>query len=655
MRNFPLFVLSCVFCFQLLSQELVPEYKNYKWDADSKATMLEANETKDNAIIEKNLLLVEYIYDSKNQLTSYVTRHKRIKVNSEKAIDEFNKVYISMTDVIELTDLKARVISKDGKITPFDTKNVKFVENYEESGPYKFFALEGVETGSDIEYVYTIQKSASYFGAEYFQGDNKEKNVEFDIYSPLNLVLEAKSYNGFPEFKTDTVLSTKNRIWASTTYISDLKSEKYATYDNNRMRVEYKLAYNKAKGSKRLLTWSAAGDAFYSAFNISDAKLLKKAKPLLKEMKLKTSSSETDKVRCIESFVKTHFVLKTSDEQDFSDLEKILKNRYANAKGMIKLFSALFTNAGIEYQMVFTSNRFKEKFDGSFDTWNYLNNTLFYFPGINDVLAPSEALLRLGYVQPEWTCQKGLFLKPVTIGDYHSVAVTLNDIGCPDYKKNYSTMDIDVKLSEDMSEGNLKIKDSYTGFEVMGLQPLFNYLSDENKKKVSESLLKVISQDAVVRNYKASNYSEEDLFVKPFIIEGEMTLSSLCEKADKFYLFKIGMLIGPQDELYQEEKRQNDMDLPFAHGYTRTITFEIPQGYKAANLEDLKMDVNQVENGERTSEFESSYTVEGNKVKVLIEENYRKVHYPLADFESFRKVINSSADFNKVVIRFEPN
>ena len=51
--------------------------------------------------------------------------------------------------------------------------------------------------------------------------------------------------------------------------------------------------------------------------------------------------------------------------------------------------------------------------------------------------------------------------------------------------------------------------------------------------------------------------------------------------------------------------------------------------------------------------FTSDYKVEGNTIKVHIMEQYRRIFLPVADYDNFRKVINSSADFNKVVLVLE--
>jgi len=68
------------------------------------------------------------------------------------------------------------------------------------------------------------------------------------------------------------------------------------------------------------------------------------------------------------------------------------------------------------------------------------------------------------------------------------------------------------------------------------------------------------------------------------------------------------------------------------------------------NLDDLKMNIEYKANGITTMGFVSSYTQNDNIVTVSINETYSQITYPLSAFEDFKKVINASADFNKVVL-----
>jgi len=80
----------------------------------------------------------------------------------------------------------------------------------------------------------------------------------------------------------------------------------------------------------------------------------------------------------------------------------------------------------------------------------------------------------------------------------------------------------------------------------------------------------------------------------------------------------------------------------------RKIVFEIPGGYSVKNLDDINLSVVHKENDTVTMGFVSNYTKSGNTVTVNIYETYAKIYYPLEQFEDFKKVINASADFNKI-------
>jgi hypothetical protein len=127
----------------------------------------------------------------------------------------------------------------------------------------------------------------------------------------------------------------------------------------------------------------------------------------------------------------------------------------------------------------------------------------------------------------------------------------------------------------------------------------------------------------------------------------------LIEKAGNKLLVKIGMAIGPQAEMYQEKPRQEPINIEFGHVEERKIEFIIPAGYTISNVSDLKMDQTFKDNGELTMGFVSDYEIKGNILSIHIMEEYRKTFYPLSQFDQFRKIINTSSDFNKVVLVLE--
>jgi len=123
------------------------------------------------------------------------------------------------------------------------------------------------------------------------------------------------------------------------------------------------------------------------------------------------------------------------------------------------------------------------------------------------------------------------------------------------------------------------------------------------------------------------------------------------EKAGPKYLFKIGKIIGSQVDLYNEKDRKLPVDLEFPESHNTTITVTIPKGYKILNPEALRKISDYVgRDGKTVMSFSSSYKITGNKLTVTINEYYKQTHIPVAEFDWYKKVMNTAADFNKVVL-----
>ena len=77
-------------------------------------------------------------------------------------------------------------------------------------------------------------------------------------------------------------------------------------------------------------------------------------------------------------------------------------------------------------------------------------------------------------------------------------------------------------------------------------------------------------------------------------------------------LLKIGLVIGPQVEMYQEKERQLPMTMEYPHFEHRLIELTIPDGYQVRNPDDLRLKQIYTENGSQTMGFVSDYTLKGN-------------------------------------------
>jgi len=214
-------------------------------------------------------------------------------------------------------------------------------------------------------------------------------------------------------------------------------------------------------------------------------------------------------------------------------------------------------------------------------------------------------------------------------------------------------MTIDVSVTDDFTALDVNLTTLATGYFAAGIQPYYDILEPEEIKEFTDDQVKWISENMNLKKSSAIDPGFDNLGINPFIIEAEFTTSDYLIKARDKYLVKLGLLIGPQVEMYQKSKRKLPVDMGYRKVYHREINFIIPEGYKIGNPEELNLDVTASDENQVYAGFLSTYTIKGNELKVTVEEYYHKVHFTVEEFEDYRSVINSAADFNKIVIYLE--
>ncbi len=623
------------------------EYRNYDWESNTSVHKLCTGEEKEQAVVLKDLRAIEYIYNKDGDLEKYYTRHRIVHLNEDNAVKSHNRIYLPVNDPGNLLTIKARSVTKEGKVTEMFKGNMKQIN--EDGSEYLILAVEGLEKGGELEYYYTMKLSPGYFGTETFQSGSITKNTELVLISPRNLVFETRSYNKFPEAKEDTSFSMKNVLRARADSIPPLEEEKYSAYKASLMRVDYKLAKNTTKGSFRVLTWTDAGKIYYNLVHDNGKDNAKAAGKLYEKLRLGNINAPEDRIREIENYIKSNInIQKGSVAQP---LEQVLKNHIGNEISVLTLFALLLEKCGIKYELAITCDRTERVFDEDFDTWDDLDEYLLYFPDYRKYLSSSNYSYRYGLIPYTLTNNKALFVKEVSIGDTRSALTSIRLIPPVPAEISYDNLDISVDLGAPAEQARFHVKRSMNGYSAANVRPLYFYSNDENKKDLAENVLKMGITDARLENPAVQNFNlAAGDAGKEFIMEGDISSESLIEKTNDAYLFKIGEIIGPQEELYQEKPRQNPVNLTYTHSYLRTISVKIPDGYTARGAEKLSMSVVMPDS---SSGFISTYTLKGNELLVSAREYYGKYDYPVDQFAGFRKVINAAADFNKIVIVLE--
>lgn len=596
---------------------------------------------------------VEY-RNEKDNIFVYKYEHNIIKILNDNGIEMFNKIYIPVYNNAEVQSIQARTVLAGGKIINFDNSKIKEIE--EDGRKYKLFALEGLEKGCEVEYAYTVKRGLSLFGSEIFQRSNMPYlHTSFKLITSSYLKFDAKGYNGF-KISKDSVINGQRIITGYSNDVDELDEEKYAEADPHLQRVDYKLSYNLDKNANvRLYTWKEFAKESFASYTTRSAKEEKALDAFVSKIKLPDGKTDAEKILAIEDYIKTNINIdKELIAEEAGNIELIIKKKAANDEGIIRLFSGVFDKAGINYQFVFPGTRTGFTIDEELENWNRATDVLLYFPSTGKYISTIRTDLRYPYIPFEFTATRGLFLKGTVIGDFKTAISSFANIPIEPFDQHAINMESEIRFSETLDTVLISSKQILKGYGATSYRPIYTFLPADKQADANKEIIKAIAGNENISNIKVENTPLTDYFDnKPLIISADIKSTQILERAGNRLLLKVGEVIGPQAQMYQEKPRQLPIELPFPHVLDRKIVLHIPAGYTVKNLSDINMNVVHTENGVTTMGFVSSFTQNNDVVTILINETYRQINYPLSQFEEFKNVINASADFNKVVLILE--
>ena len=634
--------------------QTAPFYEGYNWETNPSYNIEESD--KDMVAI-KDKIVTEFYFEDQN-LTEYYLEHKILWLNSDDRIEEYNKIYLAFSNKTSLKVSKARVIKKTGEIIELDESKILSAENEETGRKYNYFALEGLQKGSIVEYYYVIKRRPTYQGARVdIQNDYNKKAVEFDLYAPSNLLFTFKSFNLNSTVTKDETSTEKMHWQLAIKDVVGIDKEEQSPYRAALGYVMYKLHQNTANNIIITSYNEVAQNLFafyYPEYNEEETKLINK---FAKNIKLNNDEeNEEKKARIIDLYIKENIYISDNDSENLKNLSNVINTKTANETGIVKLYVALFKKFNITHEMVLTSNRTKLKFDREFEATNFLQEFLFYFPASKKYLSPSKFGTRFGFPPPYYMDNYGLFVTGYNINGKRKAFSEVKYIEGIPASSSTDEMVINVYFNkEDFSQNTITLERKLNGYYAMNIQPFMNLIPANRKNEViDEAFAQNTDKNAKVLKRVLINEDPSLFGVKPFVVKFDISSEYFIEKAGNKYLFKLGDLIGPQMEMYQEKKRILPLEAEFNRSYYRTIKIHIPEGYKISNLDDITIKNSYTAKGKEVFIFDSYYTLDGNILTVTADEHYRESIVAPEIFEAYRTVINSAADFNKVTLILEP-
>ncbi|QJP33097.1 DUF3857 domain-containing protein [Nonlabens sp. Ci31] len=642
------FLLTAFLLFSIsLQAQEAPYYESYDW-SDQPSYMGKDYGDQEIVGLFSNVVSEFYFVDSKS-LVEYYMEHEILLLNSDKIIEQYNKVYLPYDDRKEIVLHKVRVINIDGSVIEVGKDKIFDAKDEETGNQYQYFALEGLEKGSVLERMYVYKRYPQYNGKYLRLQEDYDKNeVSFQLFAPSNLIFAFKSYNGLPQAVVKEN-DSKNHWIISVDKLEAIDKEEGASYNANTAHVIYKLDSNTASSSENYASYATVAKNIYK--NLNEELSKRESKELDKFIKNAVVGNSLDeKLSSLDNYIKENIFKTDIEEEKYNSVPSVLKNKIGTDTGIIKLYLASLNLMEIDHEIVLTSSRSSEKFDPEFEAYNYLQNYLIYFPETKKYTSPDDFSTRYGYPDGYLTDNYGLFITKVKVGNFESSVGEVKFIPAVSAKDTQDIMRLDVKFSsKDNSVIEVDLRNELTGYSAASLQPFIFRLDDDTREEIMLSYAHRLTEDMEITEKVMMNVEKGDFGKAPLIMNYKFSSSDFIEKAGRKSLFKIGKLIGAQTELYQEKERKLPYENTHNRTYDREITVYLPDGYTIPNLDDIKID-KQFKNdkGETVFYFKSDYTLEGNILKVIANEFYDQTVVLPSNYEEYRTVINSAADFEKI-------
>ncbi len=631
------------------------KYDGYKWGENPELSVIADSLKEENSILVYELVAREIDLTAEGQLLEYLTMHTIRKVNNDRGVEGSNRIYLTVGNDDRVIQQEARVITPDGRVIRMTPDKIKVAVDEETEQKRKYFALEGLEVGSDVEYVLQLARPANYRGTRViFQDAKPQLRTQYELRYPAALHFVWKQENFDLEPRLDTLYESQaGAIWEFD-YVPGLRNEPVANMRKHLMAFHYKLEASRYTGKSRLVNFAEATSSIYSVYMEEGDKSEQKAiKGFVKKMNIPKNASNDEKAHLVNAWIKQNIAHVEYGAPELADLTQIDKLGAANDVGYYRLYAKVLRALGVPYEMVVTVARGKMPFDPEFESYAFLDEILFYFPETKKYLDPTDLTSCPGIVMSDYLDNYGLFIKDVEVAGIVAGVGKVKPMKGVSMEENKDVMHIKATLDMDDQTVLLDYVKVNYGQYAKNFQPYFSFIDDSMADEFKEQMVTWISEGLEITSNEVRNTGLKHFGVDPLEQDFSAKADEFINIAGDKVLFEIGKLIGPQSEMYMEHPRTLPVDAGYRHMYERSIEFDVPEGFAVRNLESLNLDVRPEADGRDALGFRSTYTVNGSTVRVEIEEYYNEVFFPAEEFENYRAVINAAADFNKIVLVLE--
>ena len=632
-------ILLIVSYFNTYSQS----YLNIDWDSDKTISFPSDNDL--YGIFNNHY--VEY-FKSKftEEVYVYETRHTKTKINRiNNPLD--NEIIISKINVSEIVDVRAKIINQDTIISYGFEEMKKMINSDGSDENYNNYKLPNLDEGDIVEIMYTVKKDFNFNGNKIIEESYPILLSKF-ILIENNFKSNIKIYNSNNSFVSDIIFDGKKSKQIIFNNLNATANEQYSTPIANKIKISYQ-CYENRDDVSQIEYW---GNLVQNVSELFFPKTVnEKAEEILREIKngyVKIPWNELKIANAIDEYIKNNFVISDEDDPKLNDIEYILNNKISNDFSIIQVYSSLFKEADIEYEVAISCNRYFLKFDPELFDPNQLREFLIFLPNQEKYISPNRVEYRVSEAPEDLLGNYGIFIDKDL--DYYFSEITLFDQDFSQIKKN-----IEVNISRNLNKTKINESRLFSGYWAITNRN-YIYLSENEKTDFLADFFTINGLDnKKVSKYNIKNFDiSHNTFNTPLEITSTISTSDLIEEKEGLTYLKIGKVIGLQSNLFDEKERINPIEINFPNSYDYNIKVNIPRGYKIVDFSELNKSKEYISvDGNSTAKFLSKATVNGNVLNINIKEYYKELRYNKKRYQEFREVINAAAKFYESSVRIE--
>ena len=618
-------------------------YKIIDWD--NKTVNLKSSDDDLQGIFSNHY--IEY-YKSKFSEDVYVyeTHHMKTKIN--KITDESNnEILISKINVSEIIDIKSKVINNDSIKTYGFNQMKEMINTSTSTENYNYYKIPGINEQDIVEIIYTVKKDFNFNG-------NKIIEESYPILSSKFILIEndfksnIKIYNSYSSSVIDTLFDGKKSKLINFKNLDATSDEQYSTPMANKIKVAYQCYENRDDISQIEYWNNLVQNVRELFFPISINPIADELFNELKSKKISIPFNEISVANAIDEYIKDNFTISDDENSKLNDIEYILKNKISNDFSIIQVYSNLLKAAKIDYEVAISCNRYFLKFDPELFDPNQLREFIIYLPNSEKYISPNRIEYRVSEAPDDLIGNYGVFIDSNL--DYYFSQITPSDESFSQIKKK-----IEVFIPKNLKKLKIKENRSFSGYWAIMNRNYVSFSENEETDFLVDYFTISGLNNKKVTNYAIDNFEISDNANNtPLTIKSTISTNDLVEQKNGLIYLNIGKVIGLQSNLFNADKRINEIEINFPNSYEYLIEVNIPKGYRIYDISELNKSKEYISvDGNISAKFNSSVSQSQDKLYIDVNELYKELKYEKSRYQEFREVINAAASFYESSIVLE--